>query len=902
MNELVGTRIGPYGITAALGAGGMGEVYRATDPKLEREVAIKVLPAVFAADAQRLARFEREAKLLASLNHSNIAHVYGFESATLADGSVAHFLAMELVEGEDLAERLKRGAIPVDEALALAKQIAEALEEAHEHGIVHRDLKPANVKVTPDGKVKVLDFGLAKAYAGDGAGASGPDLSQSPTMAHAGTQAGVILGTAAYMSPEQARGKAVDKRADVWAFGVVLYEMLTGERLFAGETVSDVLACVLKQEVDWNALPLEVPAGLRRLLARCLERNPRNRLHDIADARILLDEVGTGAAEGSVAASGVPPGAARGASVRWLAALVVATAGAGLAGYLANSSDETRTAPMQLSIQLSANQDLGTSGNALLTFSPDGRSLVFGARQDGKQSLFRRDLGGREAVPIPGTEGGESPFFSPDGRWIGFVAESQLNKVAIEGGRPFPLAEARGAGGSAWLHDGTIIFAPIYSAGLYRVSAEGGSPEQLTKPDHAGGELGHWWPEPLPGGRLVVFTAFRTPVDRSRIGVLDLATREVRWLVDAGFFARYVSSGHLVFAKGKRLYALPFDAETAAATGPAAAVLDDVSISQTSGYAQVAVSSRGTLAYITESLGNPPRELVWLDREGRATPALRERRRYLSASLSPDGQRAALTIQGESRDIWTLSLERGTLSRLTSGDVTEYDPVWSRDGRELFYVLDRPPYELHRISVAAPDSGRPLWDEPARLDTNGIAVSPDGRTLAFVRTEEQTGRNLYARPIDGSEPPRPIRATRAEERAVWFSPDGRFVVYQSNETGRSEIYVESLGGSEERVQVSADGGTDPLWAGNGEIFYRHDDEIRVIAPRRAGRAEFDAPRTFFSYSIASGTESESRTFDVTRDGRRILAISVPPEDRPRRLEIVTDWTSELARLAPGRKR
>jgi serine/threonine-protein kinase len=876
----------------------MGEVYRATDTKLGREVALKLLPEAFAADPERLARFEREAKLLASLNHPGIAHLYGFETAALGQGASAHVLVMELAEGEDLAERLKRGPVPPDDALSIAKQVAEALEEAHGKGVVHRDLKPGNVKVTSDGKVKVLDFGLAKAWTGDGVGTtSSADLSQSPTLAHTGTAAGLILGTAAYMSPEQARGKAVDKRADIWAFGVVLFEMLAGKRLFAGETVSDVLASVLKTEPDWSALPAAVPAPVRRLLRRCLERDPRRRLHDIADARIALEDALAGVAEDA----GAPAEPARRqrsprAPLAWLALATAASAGAFAVGRLTAGREET-TAPVQLAIQLPESQEVVTEGNALLAFSPDGESLVFSGREGGRLVLMRRRLGGRDAEPIPGTDGGESAFFSPDGRWIGFVADGRMRKVPVEGGRPFPLAEAQGAGGAAWLPDDTIVYAPIYSEGLYRIPADGGTAERLTTPDRAGGELGHWWPALLPGARRLLFTAFRTPVDRSRIGVVDLATREVRYVVEGGFFARYVPSGHLLYAKGQRLYAAPFDPGSATVTGPATAVLDDLHPVQIGGLAQFAVSSRGTLAYVTESLGSPLRELVFLDRAGRATPAVGERRRFLSASLSPDGAQAALTIQGESQDLWTLSLARGTLSRVTDGEATEYGPEWTRDGRELLYVLDRPPFELHRVALGMEDAGRPLWDEPAELDTNGIAVSPDARTIAFVRTELKTGANVYARPVDGSAPPRAIRAARGEERAPSFSPDGRFVAYQSDETGRAEIYVEPFPEPGERVQVSADGGSEPVWAGNGEIFYRRGDEVRVVATRAGPPFTFEAPRTLFSFPIAAGTSTGLRTFDVTRDGARLLAITVPPASRPRRIEIVTDWTSELGGLA-----
>ncbi|MBK6406122.1 MAG: protein kinase [Holophagales bacterium] len=894
-----GSRLGPYEITGKLGEGGMGEVWRATDSKLKREVAIKVLPAAFTEDTERLARFEREAQLLAQLHHPNIASIFGLEES----GGV-RALVMELVEGPTLDERMKAGRLPLEESLSIARQIAEALEEAHEKGIVHRDLKPQNVKAPVDGKVKVLDFGLAKAMDPPGASsaadlARSPTIMNSPTMTAAhGTQLGVILGTAAYMSPEQARGGAVDKRADIWAFGVVLYEMLSGRSLFAAETVSDTLACVLKTEVDFATLPAATPPALRQLLRRCLERNPKHRLHDIADARLVLDDLIAGRpGDDARAPVAAPAGRTARSTAGWVAALFVVGAAAAFAGYLANRRGLTPTEPLRLTIQLSANQELVVGANSTFAFSPDGGSLVFPGRTGGRQTLFRRELGEREAVSIPGTDGADAPFFSRDGQWIGFVSGGKLMKVAVAGGRPFRIAEQASAG-STWLGDGTIVTAPNYAEGLFRVPAAGGTPERLTTPDGASGELGHWWPDLLPGDRKVIFTAFRTPVDKSRIGILDLSTREVKWVVE-GFFGRWVSTGHLLYALGQRLYALPFDPVTGTATGAAVAVLDDVLVSQTSGFAMAAVSSRGMLVYVSESLGNPLRELVWLDRAGRATPAIGERRRFLSASLSPDDRQAALTIQGESRDLWTYNLERATLSRLTSGEGTEFDPVWSRDGRELFYVFDSPPFELHRIPVGAPDSGRPIWDEPPTVDTLGLSVSPDGRTLAYRISATQTGSDLYSRPIDGTSPARPIRASRARESNVSFSPDGRWVSYQSNETGRFEVYAEPFPGPGERVQLSSDGGTDPLWALSGEIFYLRDDEVRVVATRLTDRAAFEAPRPLFRFPIVPGADHDAQTYDVTADGKRFLAVTIPEGSRPQRMEIVTDWARELARLAPG---
>ena len=797
---------------------------------------------------------------------------------------------MELVEGPTLAERLKAGRLSLEECLSIARQIAEALEEAHEKGIVHRDLKPQNVKAPVDGKVKVLDFGLAKAMDPPGASsaadlARSPTIMNSPTMTAAhGTQLGVILGTAAYMSPEQARGGAVDKRADIWAFGVVLFEMLSGRSLFAAETVSDTLAGVLKTEIDFGALPAATPPALRQLLRRCLERSPKNRLHDIADARIVLDDLIAGRPGDDARAPAPAPARRTGKSTAaWVAALLVATAAAGFAGYLASRRGAAPAEPLRPLDPAPAEPgapDRGELDPRLLSRRAEPRLLRAGGRA--AEPLPPRPR--RRARPFrsPAPTAPTPPSSPPTDRWIGYVAGRRADEGRRRGGRPFRLAEQQGAGGCTWLGDGTIVYAPSYSDGLFRIPAEGGPPKRLTTPDSAGGELGHWWPDPLPGGRQVVFTAFRTPVDKSRIGVLDLATGKVTWVVEGGFFGRYVSTGHLLYARGQRLYALPFDPKTGTATGAAVAVLDDLLVSQTSGYAMFAVSSRGMLAYVTESLGNPLRELVWLDRTGRATPAAGERRRFLSASLSPDDRQAALTIQGESRDLWTYSFERGTLSRLTSGEGTEFDPVWSRDGRELFYVVDRPPFELHRITVGAPDTGRPIWDEPSKVDTTGISVSPDGLTLGFELAEQQAGRNLYSRPIDGSAPARPIRATRSHEANVSFSPDGTDGSSTSRtRPGGPRSTPSRIPGPGERVQVSSDGGTDPLWARNGEIFYLHDDEMRVVAARLAGRSRVRrAADPLLLPRSPPAPINDSQTYDVTRDGSRILAVTIPEASRP----------------------
>ena len=888
-----GQTLGQYEIGELLGAGGMGEVYRARDTRLGRDVALKFLPEAFTGDDARLSRFEREAQLLAQLHHPNIASIFGLEEA---DGVRA--LAMELVEGPTLAERLEQGLPSVEESLSIARQIAEAVEEAHGKGIIHRDLKPLNIKLTSDGNVKVLDFGLAKALDPDaGTLEVASDSAASPTLTVGGTMAGVILGSAPYMSPEQAKGVAVDERADIWSFGVVLFEMLSGERLFTGDSVPETLAGVLKTEIGFDALRADTPPAVRRLLRRCLQRKRKQRLHHIADARLVLEDVADGTDDGETEASAVlSPGPSRVSRV-WPIALVLIAAAAGLVGYLLRS-EPTAADPMQLTVQLAPEQQLIGGANSIMTFSPDGNTLYFPGKQDGKRCLFQRALTERNATCVEGTEGGDTVFTSPDGRWLGFVSAGRLMKVPVEGGRPFDLGEARGAGGATWLEDDTLIYAPIYSDGLFHVDVEGGEPERLTTPDRDSGELGHWWPEALPGDRKIVFTAFRTPLDRSRIGVLDLDDGSIRWVVENGFFARYVSTGHLLYARGYRLFAIPFDPASATTTGPAVAVLDDLAVSHTGGSGSYSVSRQGTLAYLSRTSGNPLREIVWIDRQGRSTPAIEEPNHFMSVSLSPDNRKAALTIREASRDLWTYAFDRGTLSRLTSSELTEFDPQWSPDGRELFYVVDLPPFQLYRISAGQPDSGRPVFEQASGFDMTSCIVSPDGQTIAYTMSESGTGQNVYTRSLDGDEPAQVLAASRSEEDYPSFSPDGRWIVYESGETGRTELYVEPFPGPGDRVQITAGGGYESLWARNGEIFFRRDDEFFAITTRTNGSFEFDAPVSLFRFPVVSGTVDELRGFDISADGQRMIAVTVPKSRWPRRLEIVTDWMNGLDRIAP----
>ena len=666
--------------------------------------------------------------------------------------------------------------------------------------------------------------------------------------------------------------------------------MLTGRRLFTGETVSDVLAGILTREPDWTQLP-GTARPLQGVLARCLEKDPRRRFRDIGDVGLELERVRTGGGGEAAAETAPRPRVGR---AGWLVGLLAAAgAGALLTRLLAPAAPGTTT-PLRLSIPLGPSQRVGD--HPLLAFSPDGSSLVMPVIADGHQWLFRRRLSEPSAERIEGTEGGRAPFFSPDGKWLGFIAGGKVMKVAAGGGRPFELANQQGAGGAAWGTDGHIVFTPVYSEGLFRVSAEGGEPERLTTPDRARGELGHWWPRILPGGKAVLFTAFRSPLETSRVGVVSLQTGEVRYLVNGGFFGRYVPSGHLLYVQGGRLFAAPFDPGRAVVTGPAKGVLDDVFAAPTDVMSALDVSSDGTLAWIPGAVGDPPRELVFVDRDGRTRPAIPERRRYQGVSLSPDGRSLATAILGDSLDLWTYSLERGTLSRLTTGPRTEFCPFWSRDGETMFFVLDRPPFEIHRIGLVASAKDEPLWT--AELDAVLTGLSPDGRFLVYALREPGTGLNVWVGSVDGSQPSRAFRATRYEENYGTFSPDGHWLAYQSNETGRPEVYVEAFPGPGQRVQVSADGGTEPLWArGSGEIFYRHGDEMRVVRTRTSPRFELEAARTLFTLSFYRGGESE-RNYDVTPDGQRVLAVRVPDSATPRRIDVVTHWLDELGRQVP----
>jgi serine/threonine-protein kinase len=899
---MIGTTLAHYRITAALGAGGMGEVWRAEDTKLGRDVALKVLPEEFARDPDRMARFEREAKVLASLNHPNIATLFGLESVPVIprdavaqdDGKAITFLAMELVDGEDLTEWIARGPIPVDEAIPIALQIAEALEAAHEQGIVHRDLKPANIKITDDGAVKVLDFGLAKAWETEGGDSS---ISMSPTMTRHATVEGVILGTAAYMSPEQARGKKVDRRADIWAFGVVLWEILTGRKLFEGETVSDVLAAILTSEPDLEELPQETPSHVRVLLSRCLRRDPKTRKRDMGDIRIELQE-DTGLAESGLGqADPAVEGRPNRVQLPWILVAAMTVAALALGWLLLRSPGPAVGVPTHLALTLPEGLSFAMrEKRPVVAISPAGDELVFSAGDGQIGRLYRRLLSSLDAVALEGTEGARAPFYSPDGRWVGFTSgDSRLKKLSLDSGQVVALADGDWGGGS-WREDGSIVYTPNYLDGLWRVAAAGGQAEELTAPDPAVGELNHSWPDHIPGTDAVVFTSFRLPLNESRVELFDMAKSERRLLVENAVFGRYVATGHLLFVRESVVMAAPFDPRSLELTGPPVPVLEDAFVAPFEGNSQFAVSDTGTLIHAPASLLQPPREVVWVDRQGREEVLLEAERRYSTPSLSPDGRSVAITVEDGNPDIWVYQLDRKVLNRLTFSPRSEHTPIWYPDGRQIAFVLDAPPFHIYAVAADGATEATAVLERA--IDCYPDSVSPDGRWMVVRELSSEEDYNLGLLKLGDGQNVRPLRNTPFKERFATVSPDGRYVAYESDESGRSQVYIQSFPEPGVRTQVTRNGGEAPLWAGDSELFYWNQDRLFAVAIGTATGLKIGEPESLFtSHRYTTNT---SREYDVTSDGRQVIMAKIPEASEPREVQIVLNWFTELERLAgPG---
>jgi serine/threonine-protein kinase len=872
----------------------MGEVYRARDARLNREVALKVLPDSLTGDPDRLARFAREAQVLASLNHPNIAAIYGLE-----ESGRTRALVLELVEGPTLADRIAQGPLPLDEVLAVARQIAEALEAAHEQGIVHRDLKPANIKVRPDGTVKVLDFGLAKAL--DPASSSLPNLSMSPTLTALPTQAGVLLGTAAYMAPEQAKGKTVDKRADIWAFGVVFYEMLTGRRLFKAETVSEILAAVILKEPELGELPASTPPTVRRLLTRCLDKEPKRRLRDIGEARLLLADPEAA----SVTDVAAVPAPALPASPRWLAWLAAALAVAlGATLFLMLRAPRTNERPLaRYDVKVPSKATLSLSSRPAVGLSPDGATLAFVASYEGVTRIYLRRRDEDDARPLPGTEGASNPVFSPNGRQLAFFGESQLKRVDVDG-IPVALGPVNDARGLTWLDDATLVLAPEAIGPLVMQSAGGGTPVPLTTLDLAKDERSHRWPEALPGGKAVLFTVglASSPdnYDDATIDAVIVATKERRVILAGASMARYVPPGYLVFARAGTLHAVRFDSDRLTVRGTPVAVVQGVSGDTPTGAAHFSAVGGGALAYIPGSRQAGLRHLVWSDRRGKTEPIDAPPALYNDIRISPDGTRAAV-IQGTSGtgEVWVYHLGRKTLTRLTfTGNCAS--PVWSRDGASILYAtIDGRNRRSTVWRIPADGSREP--EEVTTVATRAYlgSISPDGASIlidyANLTSPGKTDiKRLQLRP--GAEPTT-ISATPFDEYGPALSPDGRFVAYQSDETSRDEVYVRDASGKGGRWQISTDGGEEPVWSPDGrELFYRSDARLMVVPVQT--RAGFEAGNSEVLFDGVYRMRSDSNiSYDIEPNGQRFLMIRPVEEvDMNVGLRIVLNWVDELGRL------
>ncbi len=907
----LGAKLGPYEILGPLGAGGMGEVYRAHDTKLGRDVAIKVLPEAFAHDVDRLSRFQHEAKMLASLNHPNIATIHGLEQS---DGT--SYLVMELVSGKTLAERVNAGALKIEEALKLGGQIAEALEAAHEKGVIHRDLKPANVKVTPEGRVKVLDFGLAKAFGGDG----GRDLSNAPTLTAMGTEEGRILGTPAYMSPEQARGKALDKRTDIWAFGCVFYELLTGKVAFREVTVSDTIVAVLEREPDWQVLPSATPAKIRDLLRRCLQKDVNKRCRDAGDVRIEIEEAL--AAPPSVGAS-TPRPATRGWRDRLtqagLAVFVLTTVALAIGFALRALKSPQSPQPVRLNAEIGADASLDTSLGPSALLSPDGTRLVLVASgADQKRHIYVRSLDQLQATALSDTEGARDPFFSPDGQWIGFFADGKLKKISVQGGAAATLCDALDDRGGSWGEDGTIVFEPNNRAALSKISSAGGTPQPLTTLDRQAEEVTQRWPQVLPGGKAVLFTSSSSTAvasfEDAEIIVYSMASGKRKTVQRGGFHGRYLPSGHLVYTHEGALFGVPFDLTRLEVTGQPAPILEGVVSAPGSGGAQFSFSETGSLVYVAGRGGAQNVSIYWMDREGKFGTLRETPSDYTNLAVSPDGKRLALEIfDGKRRDIWVYEWERDALTRLTFAGELNENPVWTPDGQRIVYSSLQKGGAPNLWWIRADGAGDAQRLTESKSVHYASSWRPDGKVLALSQQNPDTTFEILTLPIEGNEKsgwkagePKPFMNSPSSEMEPAFSPDGRWLAYQSNESGGYEVYVRPFPGPGGKWPISTGGGVFPEWSRNSkELFYRTPDSKIMVVTYTASGDSFHADKPkLWSPGQFTDRGLANLNFDLHPDGKRFAVLKTSGKDQTpavNKVSFIFNFFAELrSKLPPGK--
>lgn len=899
-----GTKLGPYEILTPLGAGGMGEVYRARDTKLGRDVALKVLPEVLARDPDRMARFKREAQLLASLNHPNIATIHGLE-----ESETTRALVMEMIEGQTLAEVIGAGhGVPLQGALPIAKQVAEALEYAHERGIIHRDLKPANIKITPEGMVKVLDFGLAKAL--DVEPSASSSVSNSPTLTAAETRAGVILGTAAYMSPEQARGKPADRRADIWSFGCVLYEMFAGKRLFEGETVSDTLAGVLKAEPDWNVLPASTPPRLRELVRRCLTKDSKQRLQAIGDARIAIEETMAGNVGADPRVRPVE-GERRSLLQRalpWAGMIVSAIVAALFAiGYMTRAPIPAHAIRAYVKPAPNSNFTSFNGGTAGIAVSPDGLRLAYVASMpDGKSVLWVRSLDSLQAQPLAGTEGAVLPFWSPDSRFIGFFADGKLKKIEVAGGPPLTLCDAPGGRGGTWNRDGTIVFSPFFSTPLFRVSAAGGAATQVTTVDRSRNQSTHRWPYFLPDGRHFLYLAGNpfTPVDSPTNSIMlgSLDSKETKFLFNSHSNAIF-ASGHILFLRQNTLMVRPFDSKRLEFTGDAFPIADQVEDVMPRVQGEFSSSENGILAY-SERGAAGSRQLIWFDRSGKQVGAVPGTDSYSDPHISPAGKELAFNLESPGSDIWLYDVARDVKTRFTfssGSSAGNLSQIWSPDSRSIAYASIRNGGFGIYQKAADGSGGEKLLVEPGSEQKYPMDWSPDGKFILYINWESG-GADIWVLPLQGDRKPYLLSQAQqtqalsfSSQTTARFSPDGKWLAYTSSESGKFQVYVTPFPGPGGKWQVSTEGGWFPQWRRDGrELFYVSsiDDKIMAAEVKANGSSfEVGAVHTLFEIRPYFGLYT-ANLFDVTPDGQRFIVVN-DAQQPGAALTLVVNWLAAL---------
>ncbi|MFC1604445.1 protein kinase [Planctomycetota bacterium] len=890
-SDLAGRKIGSFEIGEMIGRGGMGVVYLARDTKLDRSVAIKSMPAELQANSTAQMRFKREAKLLASLNHPNIAVIHDIIEQDAGSG----YLVLEYIPGQTLTERIAHKPLKLDDALSIGGQIAEALLGAYENGVTHRDLKPSNIKITPEGRVKVLDFGLAKAY-------ETQDEKADITI----TQPGRIVGTPAYMSPEQARGTPTDHRTDIWSFGCIMYEMLTGQLPFEGETATDTVARVLERQPDWQALPQKTPVNIRVLLRRCLEKNARQRLQHIGDAVIEINETL------NVPAIAPPLGtsiAERSRSERWksraiycVAGLIIGAIVVGIALRSSAPPPEQGLHPTQRSVislpegqtlALSRSTPLGIAQPAV-ALSPDGLRVVYVADIDGTTQLFERLMNQFEVKPIPATEGAFAPFFSRDGQSVGFFTKEKLKIVSLLGGEPVTICDARNPRGASWGADGMIYFAETEGSRLSRVPAAGGTKEHLmARAEPPGGEMfSYGYPVLLPGGKQMLVSS------PTSIMLFSLETKEKKILIEDGQHARYIPTGHLVYARAGAIEAIPFSLRTLQVSGPSVPILERVMLDSRHGTAQFIFSSGGLLVYVPggDTVKSIP---VWIDRQGNVEPLPMPAQKYGTFHLSPDGKQLAIQVYSRPQsNVYIFDIVSGRGTRLTQ-EGSNVEPIWTPDGKRVTFFSGRQGLGKHNLLWKPVDgSGKTELLHSSDYGFSASSWSSDGKLLAFYQIHPTRGYDIWVLSLEGDREPELIVGTEFSEMFPAFSPDGHWIAYVSDKDGKFQVYVQPYPAMDRVWQISDDFGEEPIWSSDGnELFYRNGDKWMVVSISTEPEFKAGTPQLLFEglYSNVPGM-----SYDVVPDGQRFLVLQPEYDDsQVRELHVVTNWFEELKRIVPS---